>query len=118
MIPLDFFAKIAKLSSEYYYNDWVLENIGNDRDGNPKAKSHFVDCPTYTCEKATPERQHRANKEKNKYNITSGFIICWIAILIINDAHFGVEKRGLHKLWRRSPYELSIPYIQNTMTIK
>ena len=57
-------------------------------------------------------------RKKNKYNITSGFIICWIVVLKINGAHFGAEKRGTRKLWCRNLYGLSFPYIQNTMTIK
>ena len=57
---------MAKLTSDYCYSDWVLENTGNDRDGNPKAKSHFVDCPSYTGGKATPGRRHCAEKEKKQ----------------------------------------------------
>ena len=117
MISLAFVSKIAKLTSDYCYNDWVLEKTGHDRDGNPKVESHFVDYPTHTGVKATPGRQHYTDKEKPKHNIASGSIIFWISILIINGAHFGSEKRSACKLWRRSPHGFYFPYIHNTMTI-
>ena len=50
-------------------------------------------------------------------NITVGFIICWIGILIINGSHFGATKKESRKLWAKPSYGISIPYMSNTMPI-
>ena len=52
----------------------------------------------------SPGRRHQAGNELKKYDITVGFIICWIGILIINGVHFGATKKELRKLWDKPPY--------------
>ena len=81
-----------------------------------KKRRHFVDVPAKQGRHTTPGSRHRADKEKKKYNITAGFVICWVAALILQSAHFGADKRSAGKLWRAQPYGISIPYLQNTMT--
>ena len=39
-----------------------------------------------------------------------------VALLILQGAHFGTDKRSARKMWRGQPYGVSIPYIRNTMT--
>ena len=111
ILPITFFAQVARWTNKYCYEDWVIEKYGNDRDGNQKKRRHFVECD---CK--TPGRRHRADKEKKRYIITPGFVLCWFGILILQGAHFGADKRSASKLWRGPPYGVSIPYIRNTMT--
>jgi len=116
MVPLTFFTRVAQFTDKFCYKDWVIEKFGKDRDGDKKKRRHFVHVPAKQGRHTTPGRRHRADKEKKKYNITAGFVICWVAALILQGAHFGADKRSAGKLWRAQPYGISIPYLQNTMT--
>jgi hypothetical protein len=64
----------------------------------------------------TPNRRHRADNKRVRYSITSGFIITWIGILILQGAHFGSHKRTSRKMWQKTPYGLSLPYVRNSMS--
>ena len=77
---------------------------------------HFEQVPEKLGRCPYPGRWHRADKQHKKFNITSGFVLCWIACLILQGAHFGADKRSAGKLWRDQPYGLSLPYLQNAMT--
>ena len=99
------------MTDKYAHRDWVVEKQGVDRDGNPKKRMYYEDCPATTNGVPTPRRRHRADKETRKYTITTGFIICWIGILIISGGHFGSSKKYSRKLRRKAPFGISIPYI-------
>ena len=116
MVPLTFFSQVAKWTHKYCYEDWVVESFGKDRDGDAKRVRHFEDVPAQI-ERGVPYpgRRHRADKEKKKYTITTGFVLCWMGMLILQGAHFGADKRSAAKMWRGQPYGTSILYIQNTM---
>ena len=116
ILPLSFFQEVAKLSNKYAYLDWVVEKWGKNRDGDTKKRSHFEDVPAKQGSKAYPGGRHRADKEKKKYKITPGFVLCWIAILILQGAHFGQDKGNAGKMWRGAPRGISFPYIRNAMT--
>ena len=119
IIPLSFFIKVAEYTTKYCYKDWVVEKLRPGRDNNTTKKKYFKDVPATEGGVKTPGRRHRAdqNHSKNKqYIVTAGYVICWIAILILQGAHFGSNKRASSKMWRRGPYGVNIPYIQNTMT--
>lgn len=111
MVPLTFWIQVAEWSNKYCYEDWVAERFGKDRDGNKKKRRHFVDVPSNV-----KDKRHCADKEKKKFKITPGYILCWIAVLILQGAHFGADKGNAARLWRAQPYGVSIPYIRNTMT--
>ncbi len=115
ILPLTFFSKVAELTNKYCFKDWVVEKKALDSDGNPKKRPYLETVPTLTDGEPTPGRPHRADREQDKWRITPGFIICWVAILILQGAHFGSDKKLLRNMWRRSPYGISMPYIQNTM---
>ena len=117
MVSLTFFSQVAKWTHKYCYEDWVVESFGKDRDGDAKRIRHFEDVPAQI-ERGFPYpgRRHRADKEKKKYTITTGFVLCWMGMLILQGSHFGANKRSAAKMWRGQPYGISIPYIQNTMT--
>jgi hypothetical protein len=53
------------------------------------------------------------DNEPVKWDVNPGFIICWIGILILQGAHFGLEKRTAKKMWQWSPYGLSVPHVRN-----
>jgi hypothetical protein len=116
MVPISFFDKVAAYTTKFCYEDWVVEKFGTDRDGVQKKRRHFEQVPEKLGRRPYPGRRHRADKEHKKFNITSGFVLCWIACLILQGAHFGADKRSAGKLWRDQPYGLSLPYLQNAMT--
>ena len=79
--------------------------------------TYFVPVLPLTDGAPTPNRRHRADKERVRYLISAGFIITWIGILVLQGAHFGSEKRTGRKMWRqKAPYGLSLPYVRNSMT--
>ena len=67
ILPLSFFEKVAKYTYKYCYEDWVVEKVAKDRDGNEKKKKILVDCPAKTNGSNTPGRRHHCDKEKVKY---------------------------------------------------
>eukprot|EP00984_Skeletonema_dohrnii_P004810 scaffold1689_cov99-Skeletonema_dohrnii-CCMP3373.AAC.1 len=110
IIPLTFWTQVAEWSDKYYYKDFVVETTAHDRDGNEKKQKYLKNCS-----KDTPGARHRGDKEKVKYKWSASFAICWVAVLIIQGAHFGSQKRSSRKMWRAAPHGLSIPYIRNSM---
>ena len=86
---------------------WIVEKYGKDRDGKAKKRRHFEDVPA-----GTPGARHRADKEKKKFTVTPSYILCWIAILMLQGAHFGEDKGIAANIWKKAPEGVSIPYIQ------
>ncbi len=115
ILPLPFFSKVAEFNNNYCFEDWVVEKTALDFDGNPKKRPYLKTVPASTNGEPTPGRRHCADKEQVKWCIAPGFIICWVAILILQGAHFGSDKKLLRKMWQRPPYGISMPYVQNTM---
>ena len=110
IFPMSLIIYIAKMTNKYANEDWVVETEVKDADGNVKKRKVYKDCTA-----DTEGARHRTHKYKKKYDITPGFVLAFIAILIIQGAHFGESKRG-RKMWRRAPHGISIPYVSNTMT--
>ena len=86
ILPLTFFSKVAKLTNKYCF-EWVVEKKVLDSDGNPKKRPYLETVPALTDGEPTPGRRHRADRNRVKWCITPGFIICWVAILIYSKAH-------------------------------
>lgn len=116
LLPLKFFETVAIQTKKYCYEDWVTEKFASTRDGGTKDVRHFVQVPRYKNGKPFPGRRHRGDKEKKRFKITAGYIICWFAALMLQGAHFGTYKPPATKLWRESPYGIRFPYLQNAMT--
>ena len=93
ILPLAFFERVAQLTEKYCYDDWVVERRKKDSDGNEMKATYFVPVLPLTDGAPTPNRRHRADKERVRYHISAGFIITWIGILVLQGAHFGSEKR-------------------------
>ena len=110
-LALVFFVQVSGLTNEYVYEDWVVEKTVHDSDGNEKKKKILVGC-----DKKTPGCRHRGDTESIKFQSTPGFVLAWLALLIIQGGHFGSKKPPSPKLWHEAPYSISIPYIRNTMT--
>ena len=115
ILPLTFFSKVSELTDKYCYKDWVVEKTATDSDGNLKKRPYLKTVPAMTDGQPTPGRHHRMDCNQDKWKITPGFVICWVAIIIIQGAHFGSDKKSMRKMWQRPPYGISIPYVQNTM---
>jgi hypothetical protein len=115
ILPLTFFSKVAEFTNNYCFEGWVVEKTALDSDGNPKKRPYLETVPASTNGEPTPGRCHHADKQRVKWCITPGFIICWVAILVLQGTHFGSDKKLLSKMWQRPPYGISMPYVQNTM---
>lgn len=116
IMPMIWFITVALCSKKYVYDDWVVEKTGKDRDGKTKKWKHFEDCPaTMKDWKPTLGCMHRADRDKRKYAITPGYVMCWIGILIVQGSYFGNSKVASRNLWRKAPYGLNIPHIKNSM---
>ena len=116
ILPWSFFRYVATRTQAYAYEDWVVEREQMDRDGNKKKKKVLVPVDYGNSTGPTPGRRHRADKLRKRYDITPSFVLCWIAIVIIQGAMFGSFKGASRNLWRRAPYGLQISYVRNAMT--
>ncbi len=99
ILPLAFFERVAQLTAKYCYKDWVFARKKKDSDGDKIKSFYFVSVPPLTDGAPTPNRHHRADNERVQYQITAGYIITWIGILVLQGAHFGSEKRTARKMW-------------------
>jgi hypothetical protein len=115
MVPLAFFHHVSVSSDKYCYKDWVIEKIGKDRDGNRKKRRYFEDVWNDQ-DPEVGDRRHRGDKEKKKFAITPGFVICWVAHLIMQGALFGANKPATSRLYRKSPHGINVPILRNVMT--
>jgi hypothetical protein len=115
ILPVTFFSKVVELTNKYCFEDWVVEKTALDSDGNHKKRPYLETVPTLTDSEPLSGHHHCADREQDKWPITPGFITCWVAILIIQGAHFDSDKKSTRKMWQCPPYGISIPYVQNTM---
>ena len=115
MMPLVFWREVARLSHKYCYTDWVVEKIGKDRDGNKKKMRYFEDVPPLLVGR-TKNKRHRVEEEKQRFKITTGFVLCFMAHLLLQGAHFGSTKPGSERLYRKGRYGISVPQMRNMMT--
>ena len=115
MMPLVFWREVARLSTKYCYEDWVVEKIGKDRDGNKKKVRYFEDVLPNKV-RSTKNKRHRVDKEKQRFKITTGFVLCFMAHLLLQGAHFGSTKPGPERLYCKGQYGISAPVMRNMMT--
>ena len=94
----------------------MIEKYDNDRDGNKKKVRHFEDAPEVAAGKRCAKRhRHRADKEKERFSITAGFVICWFASLIMQGALFEADKPRANDLYATGPYGINNPTMRNAM---
>ena len=116
ILPWAFFEYVAKQTKHYAYEEWVVKKAQLDRDGKTKKKKTFVPVDFKGSRKKTPGRRHRVDNPKKRYDVTPSFVLCWIAIVIIQGAVFGSFKGPSRNLWRRLPYGVNIMFVRNAMT--
>eukprot|EP00956_Cyclotella_meneghiniana_P022924 scaffold43919_cov42-Cyclotella_meneghiniana.AAC.1 len=116
LLPVTFFGSVADQSNKYAYEDEVVEKIADDRDGGWKKRKVLVEAPKNADGSSHPSARHRADNEKYKFQITTGFVICWVAILILQGALFGTFKPPSRSMWMSRPYGIPIPCVQNCMS--
>ena len=46
------------------------------------------------------------------------YVLCLIAMLLLQGAHFGADKWHICSMWRKSPRGLDLPYVKNGMPLK
>ena len=116
IVPLISFRKVATWTDKYAYKDWVIEKHGNDRDGNKKKVGHFEEAPQLVTKlRRKQKHRHRDNKEKQKFVISTGFVLCWFASLILQGALFGKSKPRANDLYAKEGYGINVPIIRNAM---
>ena len=94
------------MSEKYAFNDWVAPVEVVDRDGGKAKKKKMK-----PCQSNDPNKRHRA---REGYHFTSGYIICWIGILIYYRS-LGTDKSP-QSFWIEMPYGIYAPWVQNAMT--
>ena len=52
----------------------------------------------------TPNKRHLGNKGKKKFKITTGYIICFIAYIILQGAHFWADNPLTVRLYCKGHY--------------
>ena len=117
IIPLAFFQQVAAWSHKYCYVDWVEPKLGHDRDGNRKKRRYLKPVPPLKRGQRRDKRhRHRGDKERKKFKITPGFVMCWVATLIYQGAIFGSNKPGARTMYATGAYGVNIPILRNAMT--
>ena len=105
-----FITKVVEFTQAYAYKAWVIKKTVKDRDGKMEKKTHLAGC-----KEETPGSRHRADNEKRKYKIISGFVLCWIALLILQGTHVGSNNGNFCSIWRSPPCGFYLPYVRNAM---
>ena len=116
LLPKSFFDGVAEQTNKYAYEDEVIEKIADDRDGGWKKRKVLVEAPKGNDGSSHPSARHRADNEKYKFKATAGYVICWVAILILQGALFGTFKPPSRTMWQQRPYGIPIPFVQNCMS--
>ena len=88
MTSLVFWGEVAHLPTKYCCEDWFVEKIGKDRDGNRKKVSYFEDVLPNKA-RSTKNERHHVDKEKQRFKITTGFLLCFMAHILLQGVHFG-----------------------------
>ena len=109
IIPLAVLTQIAKYTKKYAYDDWVVE-----KPVKYLATGEFKKRPVLHPSKETDEGARRRCKTV-AYEITAGYVLAFLGILIVMGAHFGSDKKTTRKMWRSAPYGLPLSYVQNCM---
>ena len=115
ILPLSFWETIATLFNNFCYKDWVVEKFGKDRYGNHKKVQYFEDVRPDLVQ-STRNKRHRRDKEKKKFKITTGFIICFIACIFLQGAQFCSNNPSTARLYRKGRYGISMPQLCSVMT--
>jgi hypothetical protein len=71
ILPLVFFKRVVQLTTNYCYDDWVVQKRKKDYDGNELKAFYFVPVSPLTDGVPTPNRRHRLDNEQVRYQITS-----------------------------------------------
>ena len=116
LLEKSFFNHVAAQTNKYAYEDEVIERTADDRDGGSKKRKILVDAPKNADGTSHPSSRHRADNEKYKFKATAGYVICWVAILILQGALFGTFKPPSRTMWQQRPYGIPIPCVQNCMS--
>ena len=66
--------------------------MATDRDGNLKTNNYLSNCSGYIDGVEITGRRHRLDSYYIKFQPASGYVLYWIAILILSGGHFGSVK--------------------------
>jgi len=99
--------EVAELSNKHAKKDWVRPVQATDVDGNPRARPVLV-----PCEATDPGARHRHKDGTHWKDITVGYIIAWLAMLLIRSAH---AVRRVELFWEGAPHGCPHSFVQNLM---
>ena len=103
--PINLLQNISDRTNFYGTKEWVREVRTKDRDGHDTSKNMFVRCESWHVEAC-----HRV--EENWRDVTIGYMMAWIGILLINGAFKICYPRIM---WFAPPYGVPVPYAESTM---
>ena len=116
ILPLSFFEKIASYSDQYAYMDSAVEKHETDRDRNKKKVRHFEEAPPVAAGARWGKRhRHRANKAKERLTITTGYVLCWFAALILQETLFSDSEPRANDLYATKGHGINVPILCNAM---
>ena len=105
--PKTLLQQTAENSEKYARADWVKETVRMDHDGNQRKRSILQPCTA-----ADRDRRHRHPDGRRWINITIGYILAFLSILMLRGA-YGV--RSVSLFWEEAPEGVSAPFVQNLL---
>jgi hypothetical protein len=98
---------IAKMSEKYARGDWVKASARHDEAGNERQRAILVHCSSND-----PDHRHRHPDEKSWKEITVGYILAFLSILMLRGAY---NIRSATLFWESPPSGIYAPFVQNLM---
>lgn len=114
ILPCSTFDYIRDMAEKYCYHNFVVRegSVWPRRWGKEEESTCGLRC---WCPGA---RQHCVSSKSNNWSnsITSGSVLAWFAMLILQGAHFGTNKCAAKKMWRSAPHGHGLAYVRNSVT--
>lgn len=107
MFTLPLLTHIANQSNKYANKDFVVPVMRTEGKGKRRTKRYK------SCGSDDDNKTHRSSSGKS-WEITVGYLLSWIGILLLHGAHKTDRSINLH--WSHAPYGWRTQYVVNTMT--
>ena len=79
-------------------------------------KLRYVEEVYPALEPTTSDKRHCCDKEKKEFKITTGFVLCFVACLILQGGQFGSNDPSTVRLYRKDRQGFSVSQLRNIMT--
>jgi hypothetical protein len=104
---LDLLTTTATFTEKYGRGDWVKKSARNDAAGKERKRPILV-----PCNPDDPDRRHRHTDENSWKEVTVGFILAFLSILMLRGV-YGI--RCATMFWESPPRGIYVPFVQNLM---